>query len=163
MKYLGLLLCIGIAGCASSPYTSTSGTGVQEHYAGSFSTQTGLQQSLLNHYTQWQGVPYRLGGMDKRGIDCSGFVALTYASVAGVSLPRTTERQASYGSPVARDALRVGDLVFFRTGIKVRHVGVYIGDARFMHASTSQGVTISRLDNRYWSDSYWKAVRPITR
>lgn len=166
MRIVTLALCISLAGCAATPYSSHNAslggaTGPEPYGQQPLLSQEALKQSLLQHYTEWQGVPYRLGGMDKRGIDCSGFVALAYAALTGYPLPRTTQQQAGAGAPVARSALRTGDLVFFKTGIKLRHVGVYLGDTRFMHASTSQGVTISRLDNRYWSENYWKAVRPI--
>ncbi|WP_152593778.1 NlpC/P60 family protein [Thalassotalea sp. ND16A] len=118
-----------------------------------------LKQKLLSQYSEWKGSPYQLGGLSKSGIDCSGFVYLTFKSKLGVSLPRTTERQAELGLRIAKKQLRIGDLIFFKTGLFQRHVGIYLGDSRFLHASTSQGVTISNLQNNYWASNYWFSTR----
>lgn len=116
--------------------------------------------SALNYqYNGWRGVPYREGGLSKKGIDCSGYVYLTYKQRFGMDIPRSTKSLASYGKSVSRRNLRPGDLVFFKTGWKVRHVGIYMSDGRFMHASTSSGVMISSLDDEYWDDAYWQARR----
>ncbi len=74
-------------------------------------------------------------------------------------LPRSTEFQAELGKSIDKDQLRPGDLVFFKTGRTDRHVGVYLEDGMFLHASTSQGVIISGLDESYWKSAYWKAKR----
>ncbi|MGH8762807.1 MAG: NlpC/P60 family protein, partial [Nitrosospira sp.] len=74
-------------------------------------------------------------------------------------LPRSTEFQAELGEDIGKAQLRAGDLVFFKTGISVRHVGVYLEGGRFLHASTSKGVMISRLNESYWKSAYWKAKR----
>ena len=116
-------------------------------------------QSLYRHYEQWRGVPYREGGMSKRGVDCSGFVHLAYKKTFNRKIPRTTERLSSSGRSVSSARLRPGDLVFFKTGWKKRHVGIYLKQGKFMHASSSRGVMISRLDNPYWSEAYWMARR----
>ncbi len=110
-------------------------------------------------YRGWQGAPYRLGGSSKRGVDCSAFVQRLYGDVYGLPLPRTTVDQAESGYSVLPGELEPGDLVFFKTGWKTRHVGVYIGSGEFVHASTSQGVTRSSLHNPYWTDNFWKAKR----
>ena len=67
--------------------------------------------------------------------------------------------QAELGRDIDKNQLRAGDLVFFKTGISVRHVGVYLEDGRFLHASTKHGVIISRLSETYWKSAYWKAKR----
>jgi cell wall-associated NlpC family hydrolase len=84
---------------------------------------------------------------------------VTFRTKLGVVLPRSTEFQAQLGESVRKDQLRAGDLVFFKTGMTDRHVGVYLEDGKFLHASTSQGVTISGLDESYWKSAYWKAKR----
>lgn len=94
-----------------------------------------------------KGVPYRLGGNNYNGIDCSAFVQVAYRDVLNIHLPRTTLAQVSIGNELSYEQVQVGDLAFFKTSRKVRHVGVYIGNKQFMHASTSKGVIISRLDN----------------
>ncbi|MFM4702619.1 C40 family peptidase [Aeromonas bivalvium] len=115
-------------------------------------------------FQQWRGVPYRMGGSSRAGLDCSAFTQLAYSQVLGFPLPRTTESQASLGTSVPRSELRHGDLVFFKTGWNQYHVGVYTGAGEFIHASTSKGVIRSRLDNVYWRKHYWQARRlvPLT-
>jgi len=82
-----------------------------------------------------------------------------YRDVFGRRLPRTTEEQETVGSPVNRGSLEPGDLVFFKTGRFRRHVGIYVENGLFMHASASDGVRLSSLKNRYWRRHYWKARR----
>jgi len=119
-----------------------------------------VTQLLYQQHNDWRGTPYRLGGSSKRGIDCSAFTQVTYRQQFGLPLPRTTEQQAEYGQQVSRSEMVSGDLVLFKTGFSVRHVGIYVGNGQFLHASTSRGVMISRLDNPYWKKHYWKVVRP---
>lgn len=121
----------------------------------------GLKTALKNYYKQWKGVPYAYGGRSQDGVDCSSFVQHTYDAVESYELPRTTVQQARLGMSVNRSNLETGDLVFFKTGGGSHHVGVYLGQRRFMHASSSQGVTISRLDNSYWRRHYWQSRRII--
>lgn len=118
-----------------------------------------LRGHLYQHYQIWKGTPYRLGGMTTRGIDCSGFVLVTFKALLDQRLPRTVDEQATLGSSIAPDDLRSGDLVFFRTGATMRHVGIYIDQGRFMHASTRRGVMISGLSDSYWSQRFWQARR----
>lgn len=114
---------------------------------------------LKRHYEKWRGTPYVEGGMSASGMDCSGFTVLAYRDIFGLSLPRTAGEQVAYGRAVARDDLEPGDLVFFQTGVMKRHVGIYLHDDQFMHASLSRGVTISSLDDGYWRRKYWQARR----
>ena len=100
-----------------------------------------------------------MGGLNRNGIDCSGFVHVTFRDVFKKDLPRSTELLAKVGKPVPTDALKVGDLVFFKTGFKDRHVGIYTGGGQFIHASKSRGVMESSLNNPYWTKHYWKATR----
>ena len=116
------------------------------------------EHRLRDYVQHWQGTPFVYGGDDRRGLDCSAFVQHVYADVYGVEVPRTTAAQARTGEPVPADALRTGDLVFFRPP-KTRHVGVYLSDGEFAHVSSSRGVTISHIDQRYWRDAYWTSRR----
>jgi cell wall-associated NlpC family hydrolase len=118
---------------------------------------------LYQQVRDWKGVPYKYGGSSKKGVDCSGFVLETLRSKFQIKLPRNTYRQSRIGEPVLRDNLRAGDLVFFRLGYNLRHVGIYLENNRFAHASTSKGVTLSNLNNSYWSKRYWKARRVLSR
>ncbi|WP_242447115.1 NlpC/P60 family protein [Nitrosomonas supralitoralis] len=118
-----------------------------------------MRKVLYSHYNEWQGVRYQYGGLSQRGIDCSGFVHLTFKSKLGTHLPRTTWMQAKVGREVRKNELKTGDLVFFRTGKASNHVGIYLEGNKFLHVSQKKGVTISRLDHIYWKSNYWKSVR----
>lgn len=139
-----------LAGCAGQQYPHTSDE----------SAYMPVKNQLQMHYSRWNGTPYKYGGSSRQGVDCSAFVALTYREVFDLDLPRTTKEQAGIGEQVPLYAVRPGDLVLFKTGFKGRHIGIYVGNQIFMHASTSKGVTQSRLDNPYWMDKYWKVIRP---
>ncbi len=119
--------------------------------------------TLYQQVKAWKGVPYRYGGLSKQGVDCSGFVQETFRTKFQTKLPRNTYRQSQTGKPVLRSDLRAGDLVFFRLGYNLRHVGIYLENDRFAHASTSKGVTLSNLRDSYWSKRYWKARRILSR
>lgn len=114
---------------------------------------------LKRHYEKWRGTPYVDGGMSASGMDCSGFTVVAFRELFGVTLPRTAGEQAVSGREVTRDALKPGDLVFFQTGRWKRHVGIYLSDEQFIHASLSRGVTLSSLDDSYWQKKYWQARR----
>ena len=120
-----------------------------------------LDRSLRDAAPRWLGIPYRWGGSSRRGIDCSAFVQQYVRENLAIELPRTTAGQRYEGVPVDRDQLQSGDLVFFRRS-GVRHVGVYLSDGEFIHASSSRGVTVSELDNDYWTRYYWMARRIVT-
>jgi lipoprotein Spr len=109
---------------------------------------------LYDFIDDWWKTPYRLGGTTKSGIDCSAFVQSLMLSVFGFSLPRTAREQKSLTERVTDADLREGDLVFFNTGRGVSHVGVYLHNNRFVHASTSGGVIISSLSETYWNRRY---------
>ncbi len=126
-------------------------------------SETQIAGLLHQQHRAWKGVRYRTGGTSRKGVDCSGFVYLTYKDRLSITLPRSTEQQSELGRRIDRDGLRAGDLVFFKTGrvFKDRHVGMYLGDNRFLHASTSRGVMISSLDQPYWDDAYWQSRRVL--
>ena len=109
------------------------------------------------------GVPYAYGGSGKNGMDCSAFTAHVYNNAARRQLPRSTEDQFREGVEVDRDQLRFGDLVFFNTtGRSPSHVGIYIEDDLFAHASVSYGVTISSMESTYYKNRFVGARRIIT-
>lgn len=106
-------------------------------------------------FREWKGTPYKYGGTTKAGVDCSALVLHFYADIYRLQLKRVTRDQYKQGIPVSKQKLQFGDLVFFKNSRKnapVDHVGVYAGNGRFFHASTSRGATFSNL-----SDSYYKA------
>jgi len=106
-------------------------------------------------------VRYKMGGLSRNGVDCSGFVYRLYKDGLGIKLPRSTELQSQLGEHVSKSQLKVGDLVFFKTGglFKSRHVGIYAGGNQFIHASTSRGVMKSSLNTPYWREAYWQSKR----
>ena len=115
-----------------------------------FSLQSIMMQGVVNRALQNIGVPYRFGGSNPAsGFDCSGLVNHVYREALGIALPRTSRQLASVGSPVAESDLRPGDLVFFNTrGAANSHVGIYLGDGRFVHAPRARTlVRIDRLDD----------------
>ena len=110
------------------------------------------------------GVGYRYGGeTPDRGLDCSGLVRFVFQQVTGVTLPRTSRELARIGAPVKRGDLQAGDLVFFDTRrFPFSHVGIYLGDDRFIHApSRGSEVRISELDSGYWSRHFNGARRLV--
>lgn len=126
-------------------------------------TAPAIQEARLRQaVSAWEGTPHRLGGNSRRGIDCSGLVVRIYDDLFGYRLPRTTAALAQTGQPAARSALRPGDLVFFRIAPGKSHVGIYLGQGEFAHASTRRGVSIARLDAPYWRSVFWTARRLLT-
>lgn len=121
-------------------------------------------KALVEAAHRWLGTPYKYGGETRDGVDCSALVMNVYKEALGVKLPRTSVMQHDKASPVSRGKLSVGDLVFFST-IKSRsgisHVGLYIGNDRFIHASSSRGVVVSRLSDKYFVDHYHSAGRML--
>mgnify|MGYP000867840821 CR=1 FL=1 len=117
--------------------------------------------TCLPFIEDWYGTPYRLGGNTKAGIDCSAFTLLFASTLYGLSLPRTSREQKEATQSISRDQLREGDLVFFATrkGRPISHVGVYLRNNKFVHASSSGGVMISDLDESYWRPRYAGAGR----
>ena len=118
-----------------------------------------VEQTLHYQYNLWRGTPYRLGGLDRNGVDCSGFVYLIFRTRFGLLIPRTTDEQIAAGSKIAGRRLAPGDLVFFSTGLFDRHVGIYMGDNFFLHASKNRGVMVSNLADDYWRSNFEEARR----
>ena len=113
--------------------------------------------ALLAEAKKWIGTPYKYGGEDKRGIDCSGLVLNVYKSALDIKLPRNSGEQAKYCSPLQKNQLMPGDLIFFATGSsrkRVSHVGIYVGDGRMVHSSASSGVVVSDIESDYFVRTY---------
>ncbi len=146
-----VFLVLTISGCARAPVSSETSHSVVNPER--------VVDVLYRQHEQWKGAPYQYGGMSRRGVDCSGLAYLTFRDQLGITIPRTTAQQSRLGQPVSRNQLEPGDLVFFKTGDKLRHVGIYIEDEKFLHVSTKKGVMISRLGDYYWKDRYRYARR----
>jgi cell wall-associated NlpC family hydrolase len=118
---------------------------------------------LLKQIDPWLGVRYQSGGNSVAGIDCSAFTATILSSYRGVQLPRTSREQYRFCELVNKNDLKVGDLLFFRTrGRSISHVGIYLGNDKFVHASSSNGVMVSDRKETYFSARYVGAGRIST-
>jgi cell wall-associated NlpC family hydrolase len=111
---------------------------------------------------QYLGKPYAGRSKYDPGLDCSLFTAEVFKKYAKIQLPRTSEDQYKSGNPIDGDKLAFGDLVFFRTdGSTISHVGVYVGHDEFIHASSSNGIIITSLNEKYWSKRFVGARRVL--
>jgi lipoprotein Spr len=114
-------------------------------------------QVLYTEISGWIGVPYRSGGSSKSGTDCSGLASQVYRNVYHIRLPRTSDAQYNNSHKVSKGNLREGNLVFFtssRSGKRIAHSGIYLKNGKFVHASSSQGVIISSLNEDYYK-KHW--------
>jgi lipoprotein Spr len=119
--------------------------------------------SLYEFIDRWIGVKYQYGGKDENGIDCSAFTGRLFSDLYKMTLPRTSSEQYENSEPVDLENLKEGDLLFFNTsGKSISHVGVFLGNGKFVHASTNKGVTIDDLDWPYYQKTFIGAGRPFT-
>lgn len=109
---------------------------------------------LYNFIDEWWATRYRYGGQTKAGIDCSAYSGALLSKVYGISTPRTARDMYAISTKISREDLQEGDLVFFNTRGGVSHVGVYLGNSYFTHASVGNGVTISSLNESYYSRKF---------
>ena len=160
-KLVVLFVCsMLLTACSTTPYHGSKNSSVKVAGERVDLSDTHKVKKILNQqYKDWRHVQHRMGGMSKNGIDCSGLVYKTYRTKLGVDIPRSTEYQSKVGRSIPKGQLRAGDMVFFKTGIFTRHVGMYIDEGNFLQVSSSKGVMISSLENPYWTSTYWKAKR----
>lgn len=141
LVWFSLILMLFVASCGSRKHTSNTTA------ARAADAMTKLKSKPLYRFiNDWTGVKYKLGGLDKRGIDCSGFALLLQKDIYGKSLPRRSKDQADAVKKRSLSNLKEGDLIFFSFGGKeVDHVGVYLNGDFFVHASTTRGVIVDDL------------------
>lgn len=154
------------AGCAATRQPAQK---ADRDFYRSYSQKLGVSfegtedKSLLQASAGWLGVPYRYGGQNRKGIDCSALVGSVYREAYGMTLPRTASAIAKQAKRVKKSDLACGDLLFFTIKDKrASHVGIYLADGKFLHASTSEGVSVADLSNAYWSKYFSGAGRVRT-
>ncbi|MDF2565774.1 MAG: hypothetical protein K0Q53_2178 [Massilibacillus sp.] len=119
--------------------------------------------AIITTSRKYLGVPYKFGGTTPKGFDCSGYLQYIFAE-NGMKIPRTADEQYKIGTSITQPQLQSGDLVFFTTYEKgASHCGLYIGDGKFIHASSSKGIHIDELNNSYWKPRYIGAKRIINK
>ncbi len=152
-----------LTGYVSSEYLRDLSGTTSRGSDGSVSAATGDKASALITYAKTLlGVPYRYGGTTTRGFDCSGYVQYVYRNALGISLPRTGTTQYNAGTKVSKSELQVGDIVAFRSrsSKSIQHVGIYIGDGKFIHSSSPGDVVkIDTLNSGYYNTYYYGASR----
>lgn len=162
MRYFHVILTIiliGLSSCKSSR-TAVSGGSGRLPDAGSVTDE--YSEALVKTARSWIGTPYRYGGHSKKGTDCSGFLMEVYRDAVGIKLPRSSRDQHDFCTKVGKDKLIVGDLLFFSSRSskgKVSHVGMYIGNNEMIHASSSRGVIVSNIDEKYYVTHYRNSGR----
>lgn len=119
-----------------------------------------MNEALMDVYNEWKGVKYKFGGNSKRGIDCSAFTQKIFKEKFDITIPRTTRTQVNIGKKIKKSELAIGDLVFFKTGKQDRHVGIYMGNGDFLHASI-KGVKFTKLNKPFYRKHYWTSRRII--
>lgn len=146
----------------SSVSAIEAASSVQLKYAVLMNTEVESLPSkqLLEVVDEWYGVRYRTGGNTTSGVDCSGFTVAVYAALYGMTIPRVSREQYRISRKISTTELQEGDLVFFNTnGRGVSHVGVYLGNNKFIHASVSRGVMVNDLFESYYLKRYIGAGR----
>lgn len=153
------------AGCASSgatpsPFPTAARPGAERPAAAAVPAAPLVTSELVGTALALRGTPYRLGGADLNGFDCSGFVQYVYAQ-HGLGMPRTVAEQYEAGRKINPGDLQPGDLVFFRTsGRDTSHVGIALGDDTFVHAPSSSGVVrVEMISAKYWASRFVGARR----
>ena len=157
-------LLLLLSGCSSKQIKSQSTTkpsNKQEKPSYKPQKQNWITTALYNEYKKWHKTPYKLGGINTNGIDCSSLVQILYRDAFSIRLPRTTKDQAKKGYLISKNSTQEGDLVFFKTGYNTRHAGIVIEKDKFIHSSTKYGVMISSLSNPYWKSKYWQSRRVL--
>lgn len=172
--FVSALMVAGLSGCGSSRHVSAKrAASVSAAVSGKGSGASGASQRidvsgslpaetrrLLEEARRWMGTSYRYGGSTRSGVDCSGLTSQIFVNALQIKLPRSSAQQSEYCRRIDRSELMEGDLVFFRTGSKgVSHVGMYVGDGRIIHSSTSRGVIVSSLDESYYRRTYHSSGR----
>lgn len=148
-----------LGGCASNGHLQPDQSGQPLKLPPAGVSESAKAQRLWQVFERYRGTPYEYGGTSADGFDCSGFIRTAYQEGLGRQLPRTTSQMLARGDTVPTGDIEPGDVVFFRIGGKDQHAGIYMGGDRFIHASTSIGVTQSSISGYYWKGRLTQARR----
>ena len=162
-------LAVSISSCRSHKETSTTintnvakSKKVQEKYATILNVDESKIDNikLYSFIDEWYGVPYKYGGKSKSGIDCSNFTSTLYSNIYNKSITGSSSSIFEQCKVISKSNLEEGDLVFFKIdGSKISHIGVYLQNNKFVHATTKKGVMIDDLDEAYYKKYYYKSGR----
>ncbi|KMQ75096.1 C40 family peptidase [Marinobacter subterrani] len=152
-------ITLALGGCASTGHLQQARSDQPGHLPPAAIEGSEKAQKLWQVFERYRGTPYEYGGTSADGFDCSGFILTAYQEGLGKQLPRTTSQMLASGEVVQPGQIEPGDVVFFRIEGKEQHAGIYMGGDRFIHASTSAGVTQSSIRGYYWSGRLTQARR----
>lgn len=128
-----------------------------------FAASNTAPSKLVSVVNSVKGTPYKMGGISTVGFDCSGFTKYVFKKF-GVNISRSSAAQYKMGTAVSKSNLKEGDLVFFNTfGKGVSHVGIYVGNGKFAHASSSKGIVVDKLNSSYYKKRYVGAKRVLSK
>lgn len=158
---------LSLGSCSSSKHTAKPTTTQRPSKPATvkdidIASMSKVEKSLVKEATAWLGTPYKYGGNTRSGVDCSGFVYHVFRNSLDINLPRNSGKQHDYCRKISKKDLSTGDLVFFATtrgSKKVSHVGLYVGDGKMIHASTSRGVVCQNLSDDYYTRTFVGAGR----
>jgi cell wall-associated NlpC family hydrolase len=159
--------CLALSACAGTPLPkeATGRPGLDYHALAAEPPKplSEARQRVIATATQLAGTPYRFGGTTPAGFDCTGYLMYVFRTAAGLALPRTSMEQIQAGEPIAPSQLRPADLVYFRIDRKKDlHLGLYLGEGRFIHAPSSGGVVnVQSLETEYWRTRFLGARRVL--
>ena len=162
-----LIVVATIASCHGRKDGTTSGNGADKELKQKYAGLLGVTEKeitnvkLYRFIDEWYGVPYKYGGKAKTGVDCSGFTTILLQDVYGKTFVGSANSMYEACDNVNEKNLKEGDLVFFKiNSSKVSHVGVYLQNRRFVHASSKRGIVINNLDEAYYKKYFFKGGRP---
>jgi cell wall-associated NlpC family hydrolase len=168
LRTIGLIVWVlGLVACAGPPLPDEARGRPGLDYAALLAAPSrpvsDVRKRVIDTATALLGTPYKFGGTTPKGFDCTGYVGYVFNKAAGLSLPRTSMEQIQAGEPLPSTGLQPGDLVYFRIGRKKDlHLGIYLGDGRFIHAPSSRGaVNVQSLESEYWRSRFLGARRVL--
>jgi len=160
-------LCLFITSCGSSTKVTSTKTKKTRSHSSSQNQEVTIADKIVWTAVTYKDTPYKYGGLTRKGMDCSGLIYTSFKQ-RNINLPRSSRLMYTKGSPISLKQVKRGDLLFFKTSRKsgsVNHVGLVTsvkkGDIRFIHATSSKGVLVSSLYEKYWKRAFIKAKRVL--